>query len=83
MQSIVEMPVWIISSGYVRICGLMGWPLMSRKSSGNTAGPLSIGLPEPLKMRPSMSSETGVVRMLPENSTAVPSVSMPDVPSNT
>ena len=32
---------------------------------------LSIGLPEPLKMRPSMSSDTGVVRISPENSTEV------------
>ena len=83
MQSIVEIPVWIISSGYVRACGLIGIPLMSRNSSASTAGPLSIGLPEPLKMRPSMSSETGVVRMFPENSTVVFWLSMPDVPSNT
>jgi len=30
-----------------------------------------------------MSSDTGVVRMLPENSTDVPLLSMPDVPSKT
>lgn len=30
MVSIVEMPVWIISSGYVRSAGLIEEPLMSR-----------------------------------------------------
>lgn len=44
---------------------------------------LSIGLPEPLKMRPSMSSDTGVVRISPENSTEVLVLSIPEVPSNT
>mmetsp|Transcript_17087 Transcript_17087/g.55789 ORF Transcript_17087/g.55789 Transcript_17087/m.55789 type:complete len:225 (-) Transcript_17087:125-799(-) len=83
MQSMVEMPVWIISSGYVRTCGLMGMPLMSRYSSASTGGPLSMGLPEPLKMRPSMSSDTGVVKMLPVNSMEVRRLSMPAVPSNT
>jgi len=54
-----------------------------RRRGCREARALSIGLPEPLKMRPSMSSDTGVVRMLPENSTDVPLLSMPDVPSKT
>ena len=36
-------------------------PLMSRYVSASTGGPPSIGFPDPLKMRPSMSSETGVL----------------------
>ena len=62
----------------------------SKWRGGRTAGAdlaasrtLSIGLPEPLKMRPSMSSDTGVVRILPENSTEVLVLSIPEVPSNT
>lgn len=50
--SIADMPVWIISSGYIRDQGLMGWPWMSRKSSARMLGPLSLGLPEPLKTLP-------------------------------
>ena len=42
-----------------------------------------MGLPEPLKTRPSMSSETGVRRMSPVNSHIVFLASIPDVPSNT
>ena len=56
---------------------------MSRKSSARTDGPRSMGLPEPLKTRPSMSSETGVRRMSPVNSHTVFLASIPDVPSNT
>lgn len=58
-------------------------PLMSRYSSASTGGPLSMGLPEPLKMRPSMSSDTGVVKILPVNSMEVRRLSMPAVPSKT
>jgi hypothetical protein len=32
------MPVWIISSGYVRSLGLMDEPLMSRNASASTGG---------------------------------------------
>ena len=38
MTSMVEMPVWIISSGYVRSAGLMEEPVMSRKASASTGG---------------------------------------------
>ena len=38
MVSMVEMPVWIISSGYVRSAGLMDAPLMSRNVSARTGG---------------------------------------------
>lgn len=38
MVSMVEMPVWIISSGYVRSAGLMDAPLMSRNVSASTGG---------------------------------------------
>jgi hypothetical protein len=37
---------------------------MSRYASGKIGGPLSIGFPEPLKIRPSISSDTGVFRTL-------------------
>ena len=47
------------------------------------AGPLSMGLPEPLKIRPNMSSETGVLRMSPVNSQVVCLASMAAVPSKT
>mmetsp|Transcript_9609 Transcript_9609/g.40777 ORF Transcript_9609/g.40777 Transcript_9609/m.40777 type:complete len:240 (-) Transcript_9609:248-967(-) len=83
MTSMVEMPVWIISSGYVRSLGLMDEPWMSRYSSGITSGPPSMGWPEPLKMRPSMSSETGVLSTSPVNSSRVFRPSTPEVPSNT
>ena len=38
MVSMVEMPVWIISSGYVRSAGLMEDPLMSKYVSASTGG---------------------------------------------
>mmetsp|Transcript_15425 Transcript_15425/g.43831 ORF Transcript_15425/g.43831 Transcript_15425/m.43831 type:complete len:232 (+) Transcript_15425:292-987(+) len=66
--SMALMPVWIISLGYTRDLGLRGAPLMSRKSSASTAGPLSIGFPEPLKARPRRSSEIGILRVSPVNS---------------
>ena len=56
---------------------------MSKKSSANTFGPLSMGFPEPLKIRPSMLSETGVRRMVPVNSQIVFFASIPEVPSKT
>mmetsp|Transcript_17838 Transcript_17838/g.53744 ORF Transcript_17838/g.53744 Transcript_17838/m.53744 type:complete len:203 (+) Transcript_17838:5043-5651(+) len=83
MMSMVEIPVWIISSGYVRSAGLMDAPLISRYFSASTGGPPSIGFPLPLKMRPIMSSDTGVFNTSPVNSREVALVSMPVVPSNT
>lgn len=56
---------------------------MSRKSSAKTGGPLSIGLPDPLNTRPSISSETAVRRISPVNSQRVCLASIPDVPSKT
>lgn len=37
--------------------------MMSRKSSARTAGPLSIGLPEPLKTRPAFKRTKTRLRM--------------------
>jgi hypothetical protein len=37
-------------------------PDISKYASGKIGGPLSIGFPEPLKMRPSMSKDTGVFK---------------------
>ncbi|CAG5076910.1 Protein of unknown function [Cotesia congregata] len=71
MTSIAEIP------------GLIGCPSISKKSSARIGGPLSIGFPDPLKTRPSMSSDTGVLRMSPVNSQTVFLASIPDVPSNT
>lgn len=49
----------------------MGLPLMSRYSSANTLGPLSMARPDPSKIRPSMSSETPSFKLSPVNSTFV------------
>ena len=56
---------------------------ISKKSSAMTLGPLSMGFPDPLKILPSMSSDTGVRRMSPVNSQVVFWASMPEVPSKT
>lgn len=56
---------------------------MSKKSSARIGGPLSMGFPEPLKTRPNMSSDTGVLKISPVNSQTVFLASIPDVPSNT
>lgn len=40
-------------------------PLMSRNSSAMTAGPLSMGLPEPLKIRPGGNKECRKMAVLP------------------
>lgn len=58
-------------------------PLMSRYSSAKTFGPLSMGLPLPLKTRPNMSSETASFMDDPENEIRVADVSTPVVPSKT
>mmetsp|Transcript_83168 Transcript_83168/g.147250 ORF Transcript_83168/g.147250 Transcript_83168/m.147250 type:complete len:215 (+) Transcript_83168:98-742(+) len=81
--SIALMPVWIISLGYTRDFGFRGAPLMSRNSSASTTGPLSIGLPEPLKARPMRSSEIGILSVSPVNSIWQFLLSMSLVPSNT
>ncbi len=79
--SIVEIPVWMKSSGYSREAGLMGLPLMSTRFSGRTAGPPSMGLPAPLKTRPSMSSDTPNWKVRPRKRTLVPSTLRPCVDS--
>lgn len=48
-----------------------------------TVGPPSMGFPDPLKMRPSMSLDTAVFITSPVNSSLVLRLSMPDVPSKT
>ncbi len=58
-------------------------PLMSRESSAHTLGPLSMGLPLPLKTRPNMSSETASFMDAPEKAIRVAQVSTPEVPSKT
>ena len=37
--------------------------MMSNKSSAMMGGPLSIGFPDPLNIRPNMSSDTGVLNI--------------------
>ena len=69
MQSIALIPVWIISWGYALLQGFIGWPLISLNSSAKTPGPPSIGIPEPLKERPSISSDIGILSTSPVNST--------------
>mmetsp|Transcript_65896 Transcript_65896/g.190923 ORF Transcript_65896/g.190923 Transcript_65896/m.190923 type:complete len:204 (-) Transcript_65896:201-812(-) len=81
--SMALMPVWIISFGYTRDFGFNGAPLMSRNSSASTAGPLSMGLPEPLKARPIRSSEIGIFSVSPVNSMWQFLLSILLVPSNT
>mmetsp|Transcript_34594 Transcript_34594/g.98807 ORF Transcript_34594/g.98807 Transcript_34594/m.98807 type:complete len:204 (+) Transcript_34594:206-817(+) len=83
MVSMALMPVWIISLGYTRDLGFSGAPLMSRKSSARTTGPLSMGLPEPLKARPMRSSEIGILSVSPVNSMWQFLLSMLLVPSKT
>lgn len=61
----------------------MGLPLISRYSSAKTLGPLSIALPDPSKIRPSISSDTPSFKLSPLNSTFVFLTSIPGVPSKT
>lgn len=42
---------------------------MSKNSSANIYGPLSIGTPEPLNTLPNISSEIGIFKTSPVNST--------------
>src|SRR2546426_5014087 len=80
--SIVEIPVWMSSAGCSREYGLIAEPVMSTRSSGTIGGPPSIGSPEPLRIRPSMSRETFSLIVSPRNFT-VDWRSIPAVPSNT
>ena len=41
---------------------------MSRNFSAKTGGPLSMGIPEPLNVLPSISSEIAILRVEPVNS---------------
>src|SRR5919201_838436 len=80
--SIVEIPVWMNSAGCSRETGLIAAPVISTCFSGTIAGPPSIGSPEPLRMRPSMSRDTFSLIVSPRNFT-VDWRSIPAVPSNT
>jgi len=62
--------------------GLIGSPVISKKSSANIGGPLSIGLPDPLNVLPNISSEIGIFNTSPVNSQTVCVLSIPFVPSN-
>lgn len=59
----------------------MGWPWILRNFSARTGGPLSIGVPDPLKALPNISSEIGISMVCPVNSQWVYKLSMPEVPS--
>ena len=61
--------------------GLIGCPYISLNYSARTGGPLSMGLPDPLKDLPSISSAIGILRTSPVNSTWVFYTSISDVPS--
>ena len=54
---------------------------MSRKSSARTGGPWSMGIPEPLNWRPSISVLMGILSTSPVNSQWVWVLSISDVPS--
>lgn len=56
---------------------------MSHVSSGIIGGPLSMGVPEPSRVLPSMSVVTGILSVSPVNRAVVFLVSSPDVPSKT
>ena len=57
--------------------------IMCAKSEKKDMPTLSMGLPDPLKIRPSISSDTGMVKTSPVNSTRVFLLSIPLVPSKT
>lgn len=69
ITSIEEIPVYIISYGYILLYGFIGIPYISKNSSANIYGPLSIGTPEPLNTLPNISSEIGIFNTSPVNST--------------
>lgn len=75
MVSIVEIPVWIISSGYVRSAGLIEAPLISKKVSASTGGLQSKGLSARLCM-------ATVTRQAQQATAYPPSIGLPD-PLNT
>ena len=56
---------------------------MSKKSSAQMGGPLSMGFPDPFMTRPKQSSDTANRMDEPENETRVALVSTPVVPSKT
>src|SRR3990170_2694800 len=80
--SIVEMPVWMNSAGCSREYGLIAAPVISTRFCGTIGGPPSIGSPDPLRIRPSMSRDTFSLIVSPRNFT-VDWRSIPAVPSNT
>ncbi len=82
VPSIVEIPVWMNSSGGILEYGFIEAPFTSILSSGTMRGPPSRGSPEPERIRPSMSFETGSLMVSPVNTTPDSSLS-PPVPSKT
>ena len=83
IPSMVEIPVWINSSGNSREAGFIGLPLISNSSSGIISGPPSIGLPIPLNIRPIISLDTPILAVWPVNLALVFLVFKSVVPSNT
>ena len=60
----------------------MAWPSISKYFSGKISGPPSIGLPIPLKIRPTISSDTGNSSGRPVKRTLAFSRLIPLEPSN-
>jgi len=81
--SMVEMPVWMNSSGLRRATGLMGAPPIGRRLSATTGGSPSMGLPAPSKRRPIISRATPRRATFSTRLTVVLERSMPEVSSKT
>lgn len=56
---------WLGSDSYCPCAASTLLPLISRNSSAMTAGPLSMGFPEPLKIRPGRNKECRKMSVLP------------------
>ena len=78
----VEIPVWMKSEGLSLAQGLMAPPSMSSSFSGTILAPPSRGSPDPDRILPIMSLETGIFMVSPRKRTDA-SLSIPVVPSNT
>ena len=70
------------SEGLSLAQGLMAAPRISRSSSGTISAPPSRGFPDPDRILPSMSLDTGIFMVSPRKRTDA-SLSIPEVPSNT
>jgi len=78
-----DTPVSMKSAGWSRRYGLIGDPVTSRRFSGMTGAPPSIGLPVPFSTRPNSSGATSTLATSSRKRTVVLSTSMPRVPSKT